>query len=468
MSMDLFDFTPASQRQARGEKSQDTPKVDSVSQLTRRIKQLLEDGVGTVWVEGEVSNHRKQTSGHHYFTLKDAGAQLACVLFKGNAAGLKVPLDDGLAVQVYGDVTVYEARGQYQMIVRQVRPSGVGALQARFEALKRRLYEEGLFDEDRKQTIPRFPSTVAIITSPTGAALQDMLNVLRRRSPWLRVLVFPVRVQGAGAAEEIASALHGLQKTNHGLPRIDTVVLARGGGSLEDLWAFNEEIVARAIAVCPLPVISAVGHEIDFTIADFTADLRAPTPSAAAELLAPDGVELNATLQQHRATLTRRVQQALQTWRRELELMARGPLSRESDRVLLPWRQRVDDAAASLHDTVALLLAERHHQLTGLAHQLERRRPDHLIAERRARLALQRERLESRLHTALATRRHALDSCRDQLHALGPQAVLSRGFSYTQNHAGKLVRDARELQPGEEFTTHLGHGRVRGVVKAVE
>ncbi len=466
--MDLFDFTPASRRQPREENCNDREKVDSVTQLTRRIKNLLEDGVGSVWVEGEVSNHRKQNSGHHYFTLKDAGAQLACVLFKGNAAGLKVPLGDGQAVQVYGDVTVYEARGQYQMIVRQVRPSGVGALQARFEALKRRLCEEGLFDEDRKQEIPRFPRTVAIITSPTGAALQDMLNILRRRSPWLRVLVFPVRVQGAGAAGEIAAALNGLQAPSQNLPRIDTVVLARGGGSLEDLWAFNEEVVARAIAACPVPVISAVGHEIDFTIADFTADLRAPTPSAAAELLAPDGVELKAMLQQHRATLTRRVQQALQTWRRELELMARGPLSRESDRVLLPWRQRVDDASTALQDAVALLLAERRQHLITLAHQLERRRPDNLIAGRRARLALQRERLESRLQAALATRRHALARCGDQLHALGPQAVLSRGFSYTQNMAGKLVREARELHPGEEFITHLGHGKVHGVVTAVE
>jgi exodeoxyribonuclease VII large subunit len=464
--MDLFDFTPASNRKPRA--GTEGERVDSVTQITRRIKDLLEDGIGTVWVEGEVSNHRKQSSGHHYFTLKDAGAQLACVLFKGNAANLKVAPGDGMAVQVFGEVTVYEARGQYQMIVRQVRQSGVGALQARFEALKRRLYEEGLFDAERKQEIPRFPRTVAIVTSPTGAALQDMLNILRRRAPWLRVLVFPVRVQGQGAAEEIAQALRMLGNAPADWPRIDTVVVARGGGSLEDLWAFNEEVVARAMADCPLPVISAVGHEIDFTIADLVADLRAPTPSAAAELLAPDGAELKAMLLQQHAALTRRAQQAMQTWRRELELMSRGPLSRDGDRVLLPWRQRVDEAANALNASTAARSAKLRQRLETLAHQLEIRRPDRIMAARQARLNLCQERFESRILTALAARRNTLERARDQLVAMGPQSVLARGFSYTLNAAGKVIREARELKPGEEFTTQLGQGKVRGLVKAVE
>ena len=468
--MDLFDFTPASRRKTRQDKDADSDgeRVESVTQLTRRIKDLLERGVGAAWVEGEVSNHRKQASGHHYFTLKDAGAQLACVLFKGNAAGASLRLGDGMAVRVFGDVSVYEARGQYQMIVRQVHQAGVGALQARFEALKRRLSEEGLFDQDRKREIPRFPLTVAIVTSPTGAALQDMLNILQRRAPWLRVLVCPVRVQGAGAAEEIAAALISLGNPRLGLPKIDTVVVARGGGSLEDLWAFNEEVVARAMAACPLPVISAVGHEIDFTIADFVSDLRAPTPSAAAELLAPDGAEVKAMLQQHRATLTRRVQQSMQTWRRELDLMARGPLSRDSERVLLPWRQRVDDLAEELRTAVADELRTRRQHLLTLAHQLERARPDRILLERRATLILRRERLESRVQAALAAQRALVEQARRQLQSLGPDAVLSRGFSYTLNASGKVVREAAELKPGEEFTTQLGKGRVRGVVKGVE
>ena len=471
--MDLFDFTPASRRaKPRAGATADAaaeagPPIDTVTQLTRRIKNLLEDGVGTVWVEGEVSNHRKQASGHHYFTLKDASAQLACVLFKGNATASGGKLDDGLAVQLFGDVTVYEARGQYQMIVRQVRAAGAGALQARFEALKQRLMQEGLFEAEAKQAIPRFPRTVAIVTSPTGAVLQDMLNILRRRSPWLHVLVFPVRVQGAGAAQEIAEAVRLLGENAWPLPPIDTVVVARGGGSLEDLWAFNEEVVARAIAACPLPVISAVGHETDFTIADFVADLRAPTPSAAAELLAPDGTELKATLQQQRATLARRLQQAMQTWRRELELMARGPLSRDAERVLLPWRQRVDDLADGLHTAMAAALSTRRQRLLTLAHQLERARPDRVLAERRAAFTLRRERLTARLVAALTARRASLTTARQQLKSLGPAAVLSRGFSYTQNSAGQVIRRASDLTPGEEITTHLGKGNISATVTVV-
>jgi exodeoxyribonuclease VII large subunit len=466
--MDLFDYTPASRRKPRGGKEEDAERIESVTQLTRRIKGVLEQGIGDTWVEGEISNHRKQASGHHYFTLKDAGAQLSCVLFKGNATGIGTRLGDGAAVQVFGEVTVYEARGQYQMIVRQVRQAGVGALQARFEALKQRLMAEGLFSQERKRPIPRFPRTIAIVTSPTGAALQDMLNILRRRAPWLRVLVFPVRVQGAGAAEEIARALDWIAEEPADFPEIDTVVVARGGGSLEDLWAFNEEVVARAIDACPLPVISAVGHEIDFTISDFVADLRAPTPSAAAELLAPDGAELRAVLTQHRATLTRRIQQAVQTWRRELELIARGPLSRETERVLLPWRQRLDDAAESLEDAAALFLTERRQELVSLQHQLERRRPDRVLADRRAALELCLERLQSRLATALTARKNQLAQARARLKSLGPQAVLARGFSYTQNQSGKLVRKAKDLQPGDAFTTHLSQGKIHGVVQSVE
>ena len=328
--------------------------------------------------------------------------------------------------------------------------------------------EEGLFEQDRKQPIPRFPLTVAIVTSPTGAALQDMLNILRRRAPWLRVLLCPVRVQGAGAAEEIAEALRFLSTEPAGLPRIDTLVVARGGGSLEDLWAFNEEVVARAMADCPLPLISAIGHEIDFTIADFVADLRAPTPSAAAELLAPDGAELRAMLERQGSRMQRRVESLLMSWRRELDLMSRGALSRDGERVLLPWRQRVDDLAEELQTAVADEMRTQRQRLLTLAHQLERARPDRVMMERRAELSLRRGRLESRVLAALTARRNQVDQNRRQLQALGPEAVLARGFSYTLNASGKVVREARELKPGEEFTTQLGKGRVRGVVKAVE
>ncbi|HEY1083261.1 MAG TPA: exodeoxyribonuclease VII large subunit, partial [Prosthecobacter sp.] len=272
--------------------SQAEGQVLSVTELTREIREVLEGRIGTVWVEGEISNHRLQSSGHQYFTLKDAGSQLSCVMFRG-AARSSVRLADGAQVQVQGEITVYELRGQYQMVVRQVQMRGQGGLQARFEALKRKLYDEGLFAPEAKKSIPKFPRTVALVTSPTGAAIQDMLNILTRRAPWLQVVVYPVRVQGTGVERETIRALEVLNAAqDHGLPVPDTIVIGRGGGSIEDLWAYNEETLARAIYASRIPVISAVGHEIDFTIADFVADLRAPTPSAAAELLAPDVAEL--------------------------------------------------------------------------------------------------------------------------------------------------------------------------------
>ncbi len=282
--------------------------VLTVAQLTQQIRLLLEEQVGEVWVEGEISNHRLHSSGHQYFTLKDERSQIQCVLFRGSGARLGQPLRDGVQVQIFGEVTVYEQRGNYQIIVQLVQPKGVGSLQARFEALKRKLAEEGLFDEEWKKPIPRFPRVVALVTSPTGAAIRDMLNILTRRAPWLRLLVFPVRVQGQGGEAEIARAVELLNRAEEiGLPRPDTIVVGRGGGSLEDLWNFNEEIVARAIYESEIPVISAVGHEIDFTIADFVADLRAPTPSAAAELLAPDGAELRRHLDAMQRSLSQRL-----------------------------------------------------------------------------------------------------------------------------------------------------------------
>jgi len=271
---------------------QTATKVLTVSELTRSIRGTLETKFGAVWVQGEVSNYKLHPSGHQYFTLKDSRAQIACVIFRNTMAPLRQPLADGAQVQVYGNVSVFEARGQYQLSVQMVQPLGFGVLQAKFEALKRKLEAEGLFDAARKRTLPKFPKRIGIVTSPTGAAIRDMLNVLRRRAPWLQILINPVRVQGSGAAQEIAVAIRELAKPNENFAPVDLIVLTRGGGSMEDLWEFNEEIVARTIADVTVPIVSAIGHEIDFTIADFVADLRAPTPSAAAELIVPDIVDL--------------------------------------------------------------------------------------------------------------------------------------------------------------------------------
>ncbi|HEX2747205.1 MAG TPA: exodeoxyribonuclease VII large subunit [Verrucomicrobiales bacterium] len=461
--MDLFPPSP----QASGAGT-DAEKILTVSQVTRQVKDVLESRVGSVWVQGEISNYRRQTSGHHYFKLKDAGAQLSCVLFKGSAQFVRAPLADGLMVQVFGGITVYEARGQYQMLVKKVQAAGQGALQAKFEELKRRLAAEGLFETEEKQSIPRFPRTVAIVTSPTGAALQDMLNILARRAPYLRVLIAPVRVQGIGAEHEIAAALRLLEaESGRSLPPIDTVVLARGGGSLEDLWCFNEEVVARAIFACPLPVISAVGHEIDFTIADFTADLRAPTPSAAAELLAPDSAELLAMLTQQGLRMQRRVQQALETARRVLDLTGRAAVLRDAERLLLPWRQHVDGLEDSLKDLTAGALQERAATVQQWQHRLELKRPDRVLAERTATLRMLRERLHSRAAAAMERLRAALDQKAGLLRTLGPEATLERGFTCTLDAAGRVVREASQLQPGQEFETRFRKGRVRGTVREV-
>src|SRR6266481_1260683 len=269
-----------------------TSKVLTVAELTRAIRGMLETKFGAVWVQGEISNYKLHPSGHQYFTLKDQRAQIGCVIWRDTMAPLRQPLVDGAHVQAYGTVTVFEAQGKYKLRVEILQPRGLGLLQAKFEALKRKLEAEGLFAPERKRPLPKFPRRIGIVTSPTGAAIRDMLTVLRRRAPWLQVLLNPVRVQGTGAAQEIAVAIRELSVPNEAFAPLDLIVVTRGGGSIEDLWEFNEEIVARAIFHSALPIVSAVGHEIDFTICDFTADLRAPTPSAAAELIVPDVIDL--------------------------------------------------------------------------------------------------------------------------------------------------------------------------------
>src|SRR6266850_3329724 len=285
-----------------------TSKVFTVGELTRQIRGTLETKFRAVWVQGEISNYKLHPSGHQYFTLKDQRAQIACVIWRDTVSPPRQPLVDGSQVQVCGTVTVFEARGQYQLNVQILQPRGIGLLQAKFEALKRKLEAEGLFAAERKRSLPKFPRRIGIITSPSGAAIRDMVNVLRRRAPWLQILINPVRVQGTGAAQEIAVAIRELGLPNNAFAPLDLIVVTRGGGSIEDLWEFNEEIVARAIFHSAVPVVSAVGHEIDFTICDFVADLRAPTPSAAAELIVPDIIDLRRRIDELIAGLPKRLQ----------------------------------------------------------------------------------------------------------------------------------------------------------------
>src|SRR5256884_6829660 len=323
-------------------------KVLTVAELSRAIRGTLETKFGAVWVQGEISNYKQHPSGHQYFALKDSRGQLACVIFRNARLSIRQPLADGAQVQVYGSVSVFEARGQYQLSVEIVQPRGLGLLQAKFEALKRKLEAEGLFDAARKRALPKFPNRIGIVTSPSGAAIRDILNVLQRRAPNVQVLVSPVRVQGIGAAVEIATALKELAAPNEGWDTIDLIVIARGGGSIEDLWEVNEEIVARAIFHSAIPVVSAVGHGIDFTIADFVADLRAPTPSAAAELIVADSAELGRRVNELANCLQKYLRNFLQQNQTRLRFLSERTLARE-------LTQRLRDAQQQLDLTVELL-----------------------------------------------------------------------------------------------------------------
>ncbi|MEM0968252.1 MAG: exodeoxyribonuclease VII large subunit [Verrucomicrobiota bacterium] len=430
-------------------------KAYSISELTRVIRTTLEGRLGTVWVEGEISNLRKQSSGHQYFSLKDKGAQLRSVLFRGNDSG-EFELRDGMKILAYGDVTVYEAQGQYQLIVRAVQPLGLGELQARFEALKRKLNAEGLFAPERKRPIPKYPKVVGLITSPTGAAIQDMLNVFSRRAPWVRLLIVPVRVQGDGAAEEISQAIRWIsQSKNPEIPRPDTLVVARGGGSIEDLWNFNEEVVARALAESPIPTVSGVGHEIDFTIADFVADLRAPTPSAAAELVVPDGAELRQAFQRAEARILHSLQNRLDHGKKVLQLLERSGAFQEPKRVLLDRSQRVDDWEARLTDAAQDRLRRNRERLSQAKKLLELSRPERVLAQRRETL----EQLSSRLHRfpalVLEQYRQRLENLSNLARTLGPEAVLSRGYTLTADEEGQVITDPSALRAGQTITTRF-------------
>lgn len=440
-------------------------QVLSISQLTRKIRMMLEIQVGEVWVEGEVSNARAQKSGHVYFTLKDETAQLACVLFRGAATKNRLEPRDGMHVRAFGEISVYEAQGKYQLIVSRLLEQGVGALQARFEALKKRLQEEGLFDAARKRPIARFPKAIGIVTSPTGAAVRDLLNVLGRRAPWVRIIVAPVRVQGKGAEDEIATAIELLNReSGQSLPELDTLIVGRGGGSIEDLWCFNEEIVARAIVASRIPVISAVGHEIDFTIADFAADLRAPTPSAAAELSVPDGEDLRRRLASLGGKMDALVARKLEYLTRLLAGRSRDSLRRGPEFILREARQNLDRAGENLQFAVASRLEGLAARLQNARRVLAATKPDLTLDRAAEKTALARSRLEQAMNRRIERSGERIASLRALLASLGPEAVLKRGFSLTLGPDGKPVRRVADVRSGDTLRTRLADGEISSTV----
>jgi exodeoxyribonuclease VII large subunit len=432
----------------------ETRRVWPVRELIEQVRGLVERRYADLWVEGEISNFRPAPSGHLYFTLKDADAQLPVVLFRRQALLLRFRPTDGLHVLVRGRVSIYEQRGQLQLVAESMEPVGTGSLQLAFEQLKEKLKAEGLFDPARKQPLPAFPRAVGIVTSPTGAVIRDFLNIVGRRHSGLNVFLFPVSVQGDSAAGEIEAALRLLDAS----ALVDVMVLARGGGSLEDFAPFNSERVARAIAAAMLPVVSAIGHETDFTIADFVADLRAPTPSAAAELI---------TEAQHK--VEERV--AFQVLR--LERAARYQLLQARQRISglhterIEWRmtaylqrlnQQLDDQEFRLESALSDRLRQYQRRVADLAAAVLRRDPRQDLGAIRDRLAQVRTRLErsaERILRVAATRLHAVDG---RLNALSPLAVLDRGYALVQGADGSLVRSATQLSQGDRVTTRLSDG----------
>jgi exodeoxyribonuclease VII large subunit len=446
----------------------DLPNVLTVAQLTRRISGVLEEGIGSVWVEGEISNLRRQSSGHSYFTLKDEESQLSCVLFARTASGQKVALRDGLQVQLQGQISVYQPRGQYQLVVRVVQAKGEGVLQARFEELKRRLAAEGLFDQSRKRTLPRFPRRIGVVTSPTGAAIHDFLQVLHRRHPGLRVVINPVRVQGKGTAAEIAAAITELAAGGGVIGPVDLIVVTRGGGSLEDLWEFNEEAVARAIVASSVPVVSAVGHEIDFSIADFAADLRAPTPSAAAELIAAEGSEL---LERSRSLVARIGREALARMglhHAVQQRLASSPLFRDPLRRVEEAKQTSDRIEEFLTGTIERRTEQVSATIARRAAQMASAHPGHRLLHADQKISALGEQLGTLMAHRLERDKGRMNLVSAALSALNPEATLARGFSITRNAEGKVITSSGQVKQGESIRTKLAEGELDAVVKRLE
>lgn len=437
-------------------------RIWPVRELVGQARQLVEREFADLWVEGEISNFRPAPSGHLYFTLKDAEAQLPIVLFRRQAQLLRFRPKDGLRVLVRGRVSIYEQRGQMQLVAEAMEPVGAGSLQLAFEQLKEKLKAEGLFEQERKRPLPAYPRTVAIVTSPTGAVIRDFLNVAGRRHSGLNILLAPVAVQGDNAPAEIEAALQLLNRSS----RIDLIVLARGGGSLEDLAAFNSERVARAIAASRLPVVSAIGHETDFTIADFVADLRAPTPSAAAELV----TEAQHRVAEELASLAHRLERAtrfqLLTARQQLTGLAVHRAEALLTGRLHRLGQRLDELSLRTEDALRNRLRLRSRLLDQLRQELLRHDPREGLAQARHRLgdlSLRLERaLERRLQNA-TSRRTALEA---RLHALSPLAVLDRGYALVLGANGSVIRSIEQVEPGANLLTRLADGLFTSRVEA--
>ncbi len=440
-------------------------EVLSVSRLNRDARELLESSFARVWVQGEVSNLSRPASGHLYFTLKDAQAQVSCALFRNRALRLPCRLENGSQVLVQAQVSLYEARGNYQLIINHLEEAGDGVLRRAFEELKTRLSQEGLFDSDHKRALPRLPRSIGVVTSPSGAAIRDVLTVLGRRFPAIPVIIYPTQVQGAGAAQQIVAAIGRAERR----AECDVLLLTRGGGSLEDLWPFNEEIVARAVYACSIPIVSAVGHEVDVVISDFVADQRAATPSAAAELLSPDQAELASRLRQLEVRLGRLLLQRLQRKAEQLEWLNRRMQQTHPGRRLQQRAQRLDELEQRLGRAWQHRLAQRQSRLAALAARLRQRSPQQRLSHYRARLAELAQRSKYCINIQLSLRREKLSVLSRALETVSPLATLQRGYSITiRQQDAAIVYQAAQLEVGDTLETRLAEGQIISRVQEIK
>ena len=436
--------------------------IYTITRLNREVRAVLEDSFPpSLWVRGEISNLARPGSGHLYFSLKDKHSQVRCAMFKSANRHLRAPLENGQEVLVRAGVSLYEGRGEFQLIVEYLEPAGAGALQAAFDKLKQRLLEEGLFAEEHKQPLPAFPGAIGVVTSPTGAALRDIIQVLGRRYAGAGVIIYPVPVQGDGAAQQVAQAIEEANRR----AECDVLILARGGGSLEDLWSFNEEVVARAIYNSAIPLVSGIGHEIDFTIADFVADRRAPTPSAAAELVSPDSTALKSTLNNLYSQLHLRITGLLAGHLRNVtQLSKRLP---RPTYLLQNMTQRTDDLAVRLRLALDNGIALRRGRVNRFAGILGSRNPLQQLAGYRAKCSGLEKQLQNHLMRSLQDRKKQLDYLSRSLKTVGPLATLERGYAIVTDEDDNIVRRAEQLRENAEISTRFAKGSVRSTVKRI-
>ena len=436
----------------------------TVSQLNRQVKNLLEQGIARVWVEGEISNLARPASGHLYFSLKDDAAQIRAAFFRQRQRGPTIGLKNGDKVLAFGRVSLYEPRGDYQLIVEQVEPAGEGALKREFDKLKNKLAAEGLFDEGRKQALPALPRRIGVITSPSGAAIRDIITVLGRRFPSIPVIVYPAAVQGDAAPGELMASLAKAIERDE----CDVLIIGRGGGSLEDLWAFNSEALARAIADCPIPIVSAVGHEVDFTIADFVADRRAPTPSGAAEIVVPDSGDWLRTINSFAARIARLGRRNIEDNAQTLDWLSRRLLSASPVATVRQQRDRLRELSGRLSSSTHAGLLERRQRLATLAAGLLRRSPAVRIERLKTRQQAASGKLRAAATGTIGELQHRLQIAVRALNSVSPLATLERGYAIvTDAETGRLLTSAAHTGKGRDIRAKLQHGELLATIKKV-